>query len=112
MGMDCFGNGGFSVNWAGWERLLEVARANGWEPAGTIPMDERDWNRPDENTFTGERAGYYSNDSQLVTKSDAAEIANSLRRALSDSGQSFDAIEQQWIENFAAYCAKGGFRLH
>ena len=39
MGVDLMGNGGYSLNWYAWERMLDLAEAFGWSPAGTIEMD-------------------------------------------------------------------------
>ena len=40
------------------------------------------WSHPDESTVIGPRMGYFSNDSQLVTDTDAAALSAALRRAL------------------------------
>lgn len=86
MGVDLKGSGRFSANWGGWYALLNLANEFGWSPAGCLEMDYTNlaWSHPDESSYKGERLGYNSNDGQLVTDSDAANIALALRRALSD----------------------------
>lgn len=112
MGMDLMGNGRFSVNNRGWETLLDLAERFGWRPAGTIEMDyeEGQWSHPDESTVSGPRMGYFSNDSQLVTDTDAAALSAALRKALEHPIE--PAESRSFVEEFAAYCAKGGFRLY
>lgn len=117
MGMDLIGRAGeFSVHESGWEYLLELARENGWEPGGTIEMEYSGASfsqpYPDESQYVGNRlAGYYSNDGQLVTESDATVIAAALRRAIADPTRSLDAEHRRLIEGCATFCEKGGFRI-
>lgn len=60
----------------GWSKVLELAEINGWIPAGTEPNPDL---FPD-----GITTGYGSNEGQLVTELDAANIAAALERALDD----------------------------
>ena len=108
MGVDLLGNGGLSLSWVGWRRMLQLAQEFGWTPEGTVEMDymQLDADFPDKETAArAERAGYFSNDGQLVTDTDAAAIAMALRRALQSPSTPRD------VEEFADYCAKGGFRI-
>jgi hypothetical protein len=89
MGVDLMGNGGYSMNWAGWRSMLKLAQMFGWCPAGTMEMDylEGHWSHPNEATYAGKRLGYFSNDGQLVTDPDASALAAVLRRALAHPSQ-------------------------
>jgi hypothetical protein len=55
-----------------WFRILALAEAYGWEPTGTeAPPDDPSWN-----------GNYTSNDAQVVTETDARQLAEALERAL------------------------------
>jgi hypothetical protein len=59
-----------------WALILNVAEAYGWVPARTLPPEGED-----EGEWSGD---YDSNDGQLVTRTDAANIAKALTAALAD----------------------------
>jgi hypothetical protein len=86
MGVDLFGIGGCSFNWCAWQALYDLGLAFGWRPAGTLPMtgqtDEGRWIYPDDDDRETPRDGYFSNDFQWVTETDAAAWCAALERAL------------------------------
>jgi hypothetical protein len=91
MGYDLHGRGGyFSCNGSAWYHCLNIARAVGWEPAGTI------YNGPPEVRFFGAEANpdelrkwaqewdgsYTYNEYQTVADDDAKAFAAALDRAI------------------------------
>jgi hypothetical protein len=94
MGMDLRGEGGyFRSSHRAWGTALKLAWEHGWEPAGTKPpeftvyasdgvtVDEvatRSW----RHCYANWDGGYFSNDYQVVSDEDAANIADALERAL------------------------------
>jgi hypothetical protein len=86
MGVDlmCLG-GGVSFNWTAWQTLYDLGLAFGWRPAGTLPAtisDEGRFNYPADDNQETPRGGYFSNDFQWVTETDAAAWCAALERAL------------------------------
>ena len=86
MGVDlmCLG-GGVSFNWTAWQTLYDLGLAFGWRPAGTLPAaisDEGRFSYPADDNQETPRGGYFSNDSQWVTETDAAAWCAALERAL------------------------------
>jgi hypothetical protein len=88
MGFDLRGAGGvLHLNWSGWFYCLRVARAFGWEPAGTeepkLTMYDPD-GRLVAVTSNGQKwdGGYFTNDYQAVTDADAKALAAALDRAI------------------------------
>jgi hypothetical protein len=67
----------------GWYMLLDLAKSNGWIPAGTIQLPVRPCyeTRGSRDRWGG---GYCSNEAQIVTAEDAAALANALEQALDD----------------------------
>ncbi|HEY1684066.1 MAG TPA: hypothetical protein VGG19_04840 [Tepidisphaeraceae bacterium] len=62
-----------------WPKLLRIAKANGWKPAGTTQSPE------DEIYFPGgrwDRDNYTTNDGQTVTAEDAIALGAALESAL------------------------------
>ena len=124
MGMDLVGkHGGKSFQIHGWRMCLDRAIEFGWTPEGTVaPTD-----------FPGEwQGGYYSNDFQAVTDSDARALGEALLRAvvaLSAPGPDKVQVRKDWPEeedefidelrrlsdelrglrSLANYALKGGF---
>jgi hypothetical protein len=89
MGMDLNGAGGsFRWNFFSWPRLLQIAEDYGWEPAGTLPPEPTPEDEEDtEEKAEGDRAwsgSYTTNDGQVVTAEDAANLADALEQALPD----------------------------
>jgi hypothetical protein len=74
MGVDLMGVGGCSFNWRAWQTLYDLGLAFGWRPDGTLPMtgqtDDGVWIYPDDRETP--RGGYFTNDFQWVTETDAA----------------------------------------
>ena len=96
MGMDLSGKGGyFRFSNYGWRAALELAHEHGWEPAGTVPpkftvyaldgvtVDEVR-TRAERQSYANWSGGYFTNDYQVVSDEDAANIAAALERALDD----------------------------
>jgi len=73
------------VNHGGWYKILDLAQHHGWSPAGTLPPPT--WIRMDgtpAQEADGQeswRGGYISNEGQLVTAADAANMATALEAA-------------------------------
>jgi hypothetical protein len=87
MGVDLMCPGGWvSFNWNAWQTLYDLGLAFGWRPAGTLPMTgqpkEGRWIYPDDDDRETPRDGYFSNDFQRVTDTDAAAWCAALERAL------------------------------
>jgi len=96
MGMDLSGKGGYFrfSNYA-WHAALELAHEYGWEPAGTeapevtvyapdgVIVDEVG-TRTERQRYTNWGGGYFTNEYQVVSDEDAANIADALERALDD----------------------------
>jgi hypothetical protein len=97
MGMDLRGTErDYSVNHSGWKSLIRLALRYGWWPAGTVAGEDGEC-PPHARAleFTGVAiqktafdalcvGGYFSNDWQVVTDSDAIRMAMALERAVSD----------------------------
>ena len=113
MGVDLFGkHGGEMFNWHGWRACLERAIEFGWTPEGTLaPTD-----------FSSEwQGGYYSNDYQVVTDSDARALGEAVLRAVAAlSARAPDKVQvrKDWPEEefgadlralLANYALKGAF---
>ena len=60
-----------AMSWLGWSTILITARTYGWEPAGTVCPSIAGWG-----------GSYHSNDGQMVTVADAANLAEALQAAL------------------------------
>jgi len=102
MGMDLIGrNDVFSLNWTGWRLMYETAVNNGWEPVGTEP-NERAPQMPDR--WDG---GYFSNDFQIVTAEDAANMADALDRSLEFNVTDDD----EYIIDFIRFARGGAFKI-
>src|SRR5215212_473280 len=90
MGMDIHGAGGYErFSSTAWSKMLMLAYNYGWKPQGTEPLlwydenGELDKQRsPDPDEW--DPSNYGTNDHQLVTEADAANIADALQRALND----------------------------
>jgi hypothetical protein len=80
MAFDLEGKAGtFRMSSFGWPRVLAIAEAYGWEPAGTNPpvgLGRSNWD-----------GSYGSNDGQLVTARDARALAAAIEEALKDDFQ-------------------------
>jgi hypothetical protein len=107
MGMDLAGEGGYyHFGRIAWDKLLELGRQYGWEPAGT-EYPEGTVYRPDgtvdeamteeeRSVAAGWEGGYLSNNRQWVTAEDAACLADALERALPDIPD-FDTDEKMKV---------------
>jgi hypothetical protein len=96
MGMDLSGKGGyFRFSQERWRAVLELAWEHGWEPAGTKPPEftvygpdgvtvDEVATRAERQRYTDWGGGYFTNDHQVVSGKDAANIADALERALDD----------------------------
>ena len=87
MGVDLmFLGGGASFNWTAWQTLYDLGLAFGWRPAGTLPMtsgyDTGRWEYPPDDVQKMPRGGYFTNDFQWVTDTDATAWCAALERAL------------------------------
>jgi hypothetical protein len=114
MGMDLSGkDGDFHFNNTTWRMVLTLAIDHGWKPAGTEPPEPtffREDGTVDEEMTEAYRqayedwnaANYYTNDFQLVTDEDAANIADALERALSH------VPDEETIAMKAATTSSGG----
>jgi hypothetical protein len=131
--------------------MLGLAHQYGWEPAGTEPPEWRETFRHPDGTPISEglaeqfRAvaedwdgGYSTNDYQVVTDEDAANIADALERALEhipdertvgmlaaskdgavdiDTSRHLSSLDwfsgggKETVREFVAYCRAGGFAI-
>jgi hypothetical protein len=82
-----------------WSDFFRLAMEYGWEPMGTVSPYE------DNVVWDG---GYFSNDFQLVTETDAANLANALEKAIRASPKRAFA---DWIRSFIDFCRGGGFSI-
>jgi hypothetical protein len=82
MGVDIRGAGGAELasSYSHWARVLRLAHAFGWKPAGTVLYD---WvNDAPETPVPGWSGSYLTSDYATVTAEDARALAAALRRAL------------------------------
>jgi hypothetical protein len=118
----------------GWWLARGLAERFGWRPAGTEPPDDWDAGRPWDGSYTG-------NSGQLVAAPDARRLAVGLRVALAapEFGELVGEFEaekrrqlasaststlrltlrpsapegwRQSLEEFAAFCDRGAFRIN
>src|SRR5262249_26981115 len=86
MGVDLRGEGGeLHLGWPAWSYCLSVAHAFGWEPEGTKPpMFDPPYPNAELQAEAAARwdGGYFTNDYQHVTDSDAKALAAALDRAV------------------------------
>ena len=135
MGYDLYNLSGkgayFCFSGRGWLWALEIARANGWKPAGTKPPDgsvptffeydiSTQWDPED----------YFSNGGQRVTARDAKALAAAIERALDDAEKrvskrkprsksaprpkhkmKFTSEEAKRLREFVTFCRKGSFYI-
>jgi hypothetical protein len=79
MGFDLMRRGiSLSLNWSDWRAAVQVAKAYGWEPQGTLQPSE--W----IDDGCGWSVGYFSSDGQVVAATDAVALGDALERALPD----------------------------
>lgn len=113
MGVDLMGRGGMSFSWDGWRSSLGVAKAFGWQPAGTL--------RPDG--IKGEWNGtYFANELQSVTDDDARAMARALFRALNavsteqplstEQKKALEEADLGVVMELANYAFSGGFMIY
>ena len=97
MGMDLTGAGGTErFNVTSWCKVLELAFEYGWRPAGTQAPTFQQADDGTAETAKDWSGTYLTNDYQRVGDEDAANIAEALRRALSDIPD-FDT-DEKWVE--------------
>ena len=86
MGVDLMRlGGGVSFNWTAWQTLYDLGLAFGWPPARTLLAtisDEGRFDYPADDNQETPRGGYFTNDFQWVTETDAAAWCAALERAL------------------------------
>ena len=114
MGMDLRGAGRtkrFSIT--SWCKVLQLAQEYGWQPAGTQAPT---FMLADGTIETAENwsGTYFDNSYQRVSDEDAANIAEALRRALSDIPD-FDT-DEKWVKlppsnPFERMMAEQGFEM-
>ena len=117
MGVDFVGHGDFSLPWHQWRGCFALARAFGWEPAGTVAAHDH----PNADSWKGD---YFSNDLQEVTDADAQAMAAALERALATLTDRHDLTDEQaeaWacqdisarmVCRLADYAEAGGFAIY
>ena len=118
----------FCVNMSGLRPLLELAEQFGWEPEGTDPskylsLSKREEIKSNDFDYDG---GYFTNDGQVVTSTDANKIADALEKALKEipndgeiceemmyllsKGQS-NEFKKSHVEAFIKFCRIGAFTI-
>ena len=107
-----------------WSELLQMGRAHGWVPVGTVKLlgdcATPPYNRPDPSW----EGHYMANDGQIVTAAVSANLVKALQKALldlpSEDGLSLDCfgyveyptVRRQEIEAFIYFCAQGEFAIY
>ncbi len=84
-----------------WRKALELARAHGWQPAGTLAPPIR-WDGSGIR-WNGE---YDPPAGQEVTRSDARALAEALSRAVTSNADLSGALKE-----LIAFCRQAGFLL-
>ncbi len=114
MGFDLYGEKGcYCLNWSGWRKVFELAIENGWKPAGTKPPDEKvikqfyGDNAPPHPMADNRNGSYFSNDLQLVTAEDAANMADALDRSLEFKITG----DGEWLRKFIRFARSGDFTI-
>jgi hypothetical protein len=132
MGVDLFSlknNQDSCFNWAAWRFLRNTAREFGWEPMGTV-MNLEDplapWEGEDLTDLEKQRikngvkkmskgweGTYCSNEDQIVTDPDAANLLQALTRAINNRGflSSIDEESLDVIKEFMEFLKNGAFRI-
>ncbi len=105
-------NGGYiDLSVHGWEKVLNIAAKNGWEPLGTVPHK---WSGIGPEEWNG---NYFSCDHQTVCAEDALGMAAALELAIADLEESSvewikEFIDVEWIKGFVDICrASGGIMI-
>ncbi|MBI4766661.1 MAG: hypothetical protein HY787_19040 [Deltaproteobacteria bacterium] len=116
-------------NWTAWKFLLNTAREFGWEPMGTvINLKEPPSPRKGEgiNYLEKQRikkraeewdkdwdGSYISNDDQIVTDSDAANLLQSLTRSINNREflASINEDSLAVIKDLMGFLKNGAFRI-
>lgn len=108
MGMDLHSETGaeFRLSRNAWLHILELAKEYGWEPLGTIPPTFDDPLRNLE--YKGWEGGYDTNEFQIVTDVDSAEMASALENALQDIASQEEAL---LLAGFISFAKKGSFSI-
>ncbi len=134
MGMDLYNaeNGDyFRWNLVWWANMLNLAEQYGWQKSGTVVQQDSSW-----------CGTYLTNDGQLVTTADAANLASALERALPDLSDDvtdltplpqspleafvrvrqrqsrakllrmFGGEDKAYLKEFIVFCRKGGFEIY
>ena len=102
-----------------WYECLDVAKASGWIPAGTLhPIADLSSSKvtPEEKTRRQREweGGYTTTDWQRVTDFDAYALAMALYRAIAageGSGESVDRNNLQALKRVADFVSKGSFEI-
>lgn len=76
-----------------WEETLLLAKEHGWSP---LDAPNAEWERC-----------YFSSDGYTISDRDAHALADALTLALRAAPSS----EKTHLQNFIAFCQKGGFRI-
>ncbi len=85
MGYDLHSHAGGEFRWnqSDYPKVLRLAMAYGWQPEGTTnpPWGDGYWPEEDAKNWDGQ---YCSNELQIVSDADTANLARALERALED----------------------------
>jgi hypothetical protein len=82
-----------------WRRVLERARASGWQPAGALPAPV-----PLDGSPPVWDGGYETPAGQQVSRADAAALGAALERSLAGQPDAAPAFRE-----LARFCKAGGF---
>ncbi len=113
-----------SFNWTAWRFLLNTALENGWIPKGTV-LEVNDKKRSRKKKPSGAKLAktprsekytpgdYASNDGQLVTTEDAANMLRALTRAMNTSKfvEMHSEDDLNMIKEFTKFLINGAFRI-
>jgi hypothetical protein len=126
LGVDLFSlkdNQDIWFNWSAWKFLRETARDFGWQPMGTVVnlqnITENKTNLISLKEYKLEKmvedwnGGYASNDDQIVTAPDAADLLQALTRAVNNRAfwNSIAEESQEVIMEFMEFLKNGAFRI-
>jgi hypothetical protein len=95
-----------------WMQILDLAYNNGWKPLGVI---EKIYNSNWRIDTSSERTmNYSSNNFQIVTADDSANVAAALERAMPAEADYFfedGSTYKEFLQEFIMFCKAGSFHI-
>ena len=81
-----------------WAKALELGQLYGWQPLGTLPPSDHDFDKLDAEWL----GTYLSNEGQTVSRADALSLAEALQKSLDDIpdfNREMDWNPKFWVED-------------